>query len=51
MEQWVMTDLMGNNVYEFPDCMNLKLIFKGANKEQINIFDLESKKIGELDER
>jgi len=46
-----MTDLLGNNVYEFPDCMNFKLIFKEASKEAINIFGLESKKIGEIEDK
>lgn len=42
LERWIMKDILGRNIYEYPDCSNFHIMFPMCNKKTINIFEMPS---------
>ena len=39
IERWIMRDMLGNNMYEFPDCSNFKMKYPDLSKNLVNIVE------------
>jgi hypothetical protein len=39
LERWIQCDMLGKNMYEYPDCMNFNYKFPGLKKDVVNIVD------------
>ncbi|MBI5872704.1 MAG: hypothetical protein HZB36_00975 [Candidatus Omnitrophica bacterium] len=47
---WIMKDFLGRFMQELRDCYNLRMMFPDANKNKINIYEIEAaKKVAECD--
>jgi hypothetical protein len=40
-----MEDKRGHNVYEYPDCANFNLLFRGCDKESLNFYEVKSERL------
>ncbi len=42
LERWIIKKENGANIYEIPDCENVRSIFPDLNKGAVNIYELGS---------
>lgn len=45
LEKFVITDLRGRNIYEFPDCANFNHVFPRLNKKREGIYDIKARRL------
>lgn len=45
LEKFVITDLRGKNVYEFPDCANFNMVFPALNKKREGTYVVKARRV------